>query len=425
MAQACDLSGYLYDADGTRVAKGSITVWSCDPTQNGFHTTNDYVLGLGGEQVTEMGVGDASSANSASPASSSNSALTWQHTNVYAGGKLLGTYDSGCASNIAGLHFYFDDPLPGSPATRGPRRATFARWGGLGTRRAQTDYAGVLEQSCVSLPFGDALSCAAQPGTTYSASLIAPTEQHFTGKERDTESGNDYFEARYYSSSMGRFMSPDWSAKEEPIPYAKLDDPQTLNLYAYVGNNPLVREDADGHGLLPVNLQPHLDVSQFTSVHEQLSDKGADFIGKGFENPKNEGFNKKTGLYYSYDDGYGYPTIGYGHKIGPKEDFSKGLTHDQVVALFKKDATIQVNAVKKWVPFRLPQQEVDALVSLHFNVGPNANLAPERAIMSGEPVTNPDFTRYNTVHHIHNYGLTVRRIHEFNMFDRGIYNADH
>jgi len=32
---------------------------------------------------------------------------------------------------------------------------------------------------------------------------------HFTGKERDSESGNDYFGARYYSSAMGRFMSPD------------------------------------------------------------------------------------------------------------------------------------------------------------------------------------------------------------------------
>ena len=70
---------------------------------------------------------------------------------------------------------------------------------------------------------------------------------HFTGKERDSESGNDYFEARYYSSSMGRFMSPDWSAKIEPVPYSKLDDPQTLNLYAYVGNNPLSRTDPDGH----------------------------------------------------------------------------------------------------------------------------------------------------------------------------------
>ena len=68
-----------------------------------------------------------------------------------------------------------------------------------------------------------------------------------TGKERDAESGNDYFGARYYASSMGRFMSPDWSAKEEPVPYAKLDDPQSLNLYAYVRNNPLSRVDADGH----------------------------------------------------------------------------------------------------------------------------------------------------------------------------------
>ena len=69
----------------------------------------------------------------------------------------------------------------------------------------------------------------------------------FTGKERDSESGNDYFGARYYASTMGRFMSPDWSAKAEPVPYAKLDDPQSLNLYAYVGNNPLRTVDPDGH----------------------------------------------------------------------------------------------------------------------------------------------------------------------------------
>ena len=46
---------------------------------------------------------------------------------------------------------------------------------------------------------------------------------------------------------MGRFMSPDWSAKEEPVPYAKLDDPQTLNLYAYVRNHPTEIVDPDGH----------------------------------------------------------------------------------------------------------------------------------------------------------------------------------
>lgn len=67
------------------------------------------------------------------------------------------------------------------------------------------------------------------------------------GKERDSESGNDYFGARYYASTMGRFLSPDWSAKIVPVPYAKLDNPQSLNLYAYVGNDPLIHVDVDGH----------------------------------------------------------------------------------------------------------------------------------------------------------------------------------
>jgi RHS repeat-associated protein len=79
------------------------------------------------------------------------------------------------------------------------------------------------------------------------ATTVCFPPSRFTGKERDTESGNDYFGARYYASSMGRFLSPDWSAKREPVPYAKLDNPQSLNLYAYVFNNPLIHIDADGH----------------------------------------------------------------------------------------------------------------------------------------------------------------------------------
>ena len=194
------LTGYIYNAEGERVSKGSITEWSCDPGVNGFKPLSDYIVGLSGEQVTEMGMDPSGT-------------MAWQHTNVYALGQVIATYDND------GLHFYLNDPL--------------------GTRRAQTDYAGVLEQTCTSLPFGDALNCG--NSTQY------PTEHHFTGKERDAESGNDYFGARYFASTMGRFLSPDWSAKAEPVPYAKLDDPQSLNLYSYVRNNPLSRIDADGH----------------------------------------------------------------------------------------------------------------------------------------------------------------------------------
>jgi RHS repeat-associated protein len=69
----------------------------------------------------------------------------------------------------------------------------------------------------------------------------------FTGKERDAETGLDFFGARYLSSAQGRFTSPDWSATPQPIPYADLSDPQTLNLYTYVRNNPLAHPDLDGH----------------------------------------------------------------------------------------------------------------------------------------------------------------------------------
>jgi len=42
-------------------------------------------------------------------------------------------------------------------------------------------------------------------------------------------------------------MSPDWADKPEAVPYSDLSNPQSLNLYGYVNNNPLSHADADGH----------------------------------------------------------------------------------------------------------------------------------------------------------------------------------
>ena len=69
----------------------------------------------------------------------------------------------------------------------------------------------------------------------------------FTGKERDTESGNDYFFARYYSSAAGRFLSPDPSG----LGFADPANPQSLNQYAYVMNNPLTFVDPSGECGIP------------------------------------------------------------------------------------------------------------------------------------------------------------------------------
>ena len=63
-----------------------------------------------------------------------------------------------------------------------------------------------------------------------------------TGKERDAESGNDYFTARYYGSSTGRFMSPDASGTAFSDP----GNPQSWNMYSYIQNNPLASVDPEG-----------------------------------------------------------------------------------------------------------------------------------------------------------------------------------
>jgi RHS repeat-associated protein len=201
------MTQYIYDAEGTRVAKGTISAWTCDTTQNGFALTNTYVIGPSGEQITETdGQGN------------------WVHTNVFAAGQLIATYGYTDNSHAA-TDTYF----------------ALSDW--LGTKRAVVS-AGGCGTGYIGLPYGEGLTATNLPGFTQCPDA---TEHHFTGKERDTESGNDYFGARYYASSMGRWLSPDWSAKVYPVPYAKLDNPQTLNLYAYVGNNPLNRFDPDGH----------------------------------------------------------------------------------------------------------------------------------------------------------------------------------
>jgi RHS repeat-associated protein len=100
----------------------------------------------------------------------------------------------------------------------------------LGSTRLLTNVSGGVVDSMDYLPFGEQI--AGSSSTTHK----------FTGYERDAESGLDNAQARYNSSSLGRFMSPD------PIGnfVADATNPQTWNLYAYALNNPLLYVDPTG-----------------------------------------------------------------------------------------------------------------------------------------------------------------------------------
>jgi len=71
-------------------------------------------------------------------------------------------------------------------------------------------------------------------------------DQKFTGQVRDAETANDFFNARYYTAPLMRFLSPDpGNMGADPT------DPQTWNAYAYVRNNPLALVDPSGMVMLP------------------------------------------------------------------------------------------------------------------------------------------------------------------------------
>jgi RHS repeat-associated protein len=92
------------------------------------------------------------------------------------------------------------------------------------------------------LPFGEELFAPAGGRTTAMGYASGDgVRQQFTQKERDVETGLDYFLARYYSSTQGRFTSPDDFWKDSQI-----GDPQSWNKYAYVRNNPLRYIDPSG-----------------------------------------------------------------------------------------------------------------------------------------------------------------------------------
>lgn len=112
----------------------------------------------------------------------------------------------------------------------------------LGSVRVVTDATGAVISRHDYLPYGEEVPEASRAGIAgYNAGVLPAATQRFTGKERDAETGLDYFGARYYFGGMGRFLSVDPSAGS-----VSLVDPQTWNRFTYAKNSPFAFVDPDG-----------------------------------------------------------------------------------------------------------------------------------------------------------------------------------
>ena len=146
------------------------------------------------------------------------SGLLWKTGYVYLGGRLLAT------TNAGGTRFHHPDRL------------------GTNVVTDQSNVELVTKQ--MGLPYGTQQPSGAFGGDNswQHSSKTNPSRKRFTSYDRSAATGLDYAVNRHYSSAQGRFTQVD------PIGMSavSLGDPQSLNLYAYCGNDPVNRLDPDG-----------------------------------------------------------------------------------------------------------------------------------------------------------------------------------
>jgi RHS repeat-associated protein len=172
---------YVYDADGKRVQK----------TVGG--ASFDFIYDLSGNVISET------------------NSTGWLGGYAYLAGQAIAEYVNGTTyfvhhDDLGSTRLVSIYPAPSNPTSP-------SQW---------------LSENLDYLPFGE-----------LNSTDTGIDSHKFTGKERDSESGLDNFEARYDASSLGRFMTPD------PMG-GHLENPQSLNKYAYVLNNPTSLTDPTG-----------------------------------------------------------------------------------------------------------------------------------------------------------------------------------
>jgi RHS repeat-associated protein len=188
-------TSYVYDGDGNRVEKCTEATTTMGAPEPGVCASNAtglfYFLHEEGGTLAETDLSG-----------------NWTATYGLVRGQIVERVD--LPANV--VHYYFHDHLNSTSIV--------------------TDGSGNIENESDYYPYGGEMVISSGDTNRYK----------FTGKERDAESNLDYFGARHYASSLGRYMRPD-----DPFADQHPGDPQSWNLYSYVRNNPLNATDPSGH----------------------------------------------------------------------------------------------------------------------------------------------------------------------------------
>ena len=184
--------------------------------------------------------------------------------------------------------------LPTAAGAQGTEQVFYYDTDAIGSIRAVTDASGTVSYYDFT-PFGEPWSVPSTPGT-----------RQFAGKERDANSGLDYFGARYYASQTGRFTTVDPMLDIE----AALLNPQRWNRYAYVSNNPLRKVDPTGgyeidvHLYLTRVLARAAGIDKATAERISASDQGVD------DNPNTGPFKDSAASGFHFTSAAGRAQLG-------------------------------------------------------------------------------------------------------------------
>jgi RHS repeat-associated protein len=126
-----------------------------------------------------------------------------------------------------------------------------------------------------------------------------PTDYTFTGQKIDASDGLMYYSARYYDAAIGRFIQPDSIIED-------WHNPQYLNRYAYVRNNPVRYTDPTGNRVCEdADCRTTITTAQVNKiVKENEADKGdhhQPVVSKSNQQPSNENSNNSNMNSSNYD----------------------------------------------------------------------------------------------------------------------------